>query len=469
MLNAIWLGLILTAVFVAGLLGRITGPVSVADSAFTMAKASITLALGLIGGMMLWLGMLRIAEKAGLVAAIARAIRPLMTRLFPEVPPEHPAMGSMILNMAANLLGLGNAATPLGLKAMQELDRLNPHPGTATNAMATFLAINTSSVTVIPATALIYLSAAGVPDPHAIVVPSILATTCSTLVAVLAVRAYQRFPAFAVRPEPAPAPAPDASAAPPQERSLSLPARIGLALAGAMVLSTVTLELRPDWRDHVLGATGLGELVARQEAERAAGLAVGERATALEAAEKATRPEGWRGVLVSVSALVIPCLFAGFTVVAAARGVRVYEEFVDGAREGWDVAKRIMPFLVAILVAMGMFRDSGALTLLQWAVSPVLDLVGFPSDLLPLALMRPLSGSGSSGLLAELLARPDLPVVLKYTAGTMFGSTETTFYVLAVYFGSVSIRRTRHALAAGLTADLAGMTAAVLVCRMMFG
>jgi len=466
MLNAIWLGLILTAVFVAGLLGRITGPMSVADSAFTMAKAAITLALGLIGGMMLWLGMLRIAEKAGLVSAIARAIRPLMTRLFPDVPADHPAMGAMILNMAANLLGLGNAATPLGLKAMQELDRLNPHPGTATNAMATFLAINTSSVTVIPATALIYLSAAGVPDPHAIVVPSILATACSTLVAILAVRAYQRLPAFAIRAEPIPA---SEAAAAASTRPLSAGGRVLLVLAGAMVLSTVTLELRPDWRDHVLQSTGLGELVARQDAERAAGLAVGEAASALEASEKATRPEGWRGVLVSVSALVIPCLFVGFTVIATARGVRVYEEFVDGAKEGWDVAKRIMPFLVAILVAMGMFRDSGALTLLQWAVSPVLRLVGFPPDLLPLALMRPLSGSGSSGLLAELLARPDLPVQLKYTAATMFGSTETTFYVLAVYFGSVAIRRSRHALAAGLTADLAGMTSAVLFCRLMFG
>ncbi len=466
MLNFIWLGLIVFGVFVAGVLGRITGETSIADSAFTMAKAAITLALGLIGGMMLWLGMLRIAEKAGLVRAIARAIRPVMTRLFPEVPADHPAMGAMILNMAANILGLGNAATPLGLKAMQELDKLNPHPGTATNAMATFLAINTSSVTLIPATALIYVSAAGVANPYAIVFPAILATCCSTLVAILAVRAYERLPAFAVRPDASKAP--DTADGP---ETVGMPSwGWGLvATAGLLLATTILLELQPGLRERVLQSTGLGVIVERQEEGAAAARELGAKASALEQADKAAKPDGWRGVMVSVSALVIPCLFVVFLVAAAVRRVPVYEEFVEGAKEGWDVAKRIMPFLVAILVAMGIFRDSGALTLLQWAVSPILNFVGFPAELLPLALMRPLSGSGSSGLLAELLSRPDLPIQIKYTAATMFGSTETTFYVLAVYFGSVAVRRSRHALAAGLTADLAGVIAAVLICRMMFG
>lgn len=474
MLNYIWLGLIVIGVFVAGLLGRIEGDSSIADGAFSNAKAAISLALGLVGGMMMWLGMLRLAEKGGIVQVIARAIRPIMKRLFPEVPSDHPAMGAMIMNMAANILGLGNAATPLGLKAMQELDKLNPHKGTATNAMCTFLAINTSSVTLIPATAIILVSASGIESPYAIVVPAILATLCSTIVAIIAVNVFQRLPVFRMRESDAQneaiakqteeGKADDAVA---EKRPISKAGWVMIALAALAIVSTVFLEFHPTARQQLLDSSGLQTLLDEQASAKKAASDLKDKANELEAASE--KPEGWRGVFISISALMIPILFVVFVVAAFARGVRIYEDFVEGAKEGWDVALRIMPFLVGMLIALGIFRDSGALMLVQWAISPLLNLVGFPSELVPMALMRPLSGSGSSGILAEILTNHDLPLTIRYTAATMFGSTETTFYVLAVYFGSVAIRRTRHALAAGLCADAAGVIAAVVICRLMFG
>ncbi len=472
MLNFIWLGLILVGVFVAGLLGRISGDHSIAEGAFAAAKSAITLALGLVGGMMLWLGMLRLADRAGLVRAIAWALRPVMRLLFPEVPANHPAVGAMILNIAANMLGLGNAATPLGLKAMQELNKLNPQPGTATNSMVTFLALNTSAVTLIPATSLIYISAAGIPNPHGILLPTILATVCAAIVAVLLARIFQGVPGFAIKAghaveAPSPETAESSTESAEGETKPISPGGWALGILTALLLTVVvTFELHPTLRQTFHQRSGLGELLAQQEASAGAAQLLKDKAHAVDASAK---PEGWRGVMVSVSALVIPCLFVIFTVVATIRGVKIYEEFVQGAKEGWDVAIRIMPFLVAILVGMGIFRDSGALTLLQWLVSPLLNLIGFPAELLPLALMRPLSGSGSAGIMAEILSQPDIPNLIKYTAGTMFGSTETTFYVLSVYFGSVAVRRSRHAVLAGLGGDIAGIVASVILCRMMLG
>lgn len=473
MLNYIWLGLIVIGVFVAGLLGRIEGAESIADGAFSNAKAAITLALGLVGAMMMWLGMLRLAEKGGIVQIIARAIRPVMTRLFPDVPGDHPAMGAMIMNMAANILGLGNAATPLGLKAMQELDKLNPNKGTATDAMCTFLAINTSSVTLIPATAIALVSASGIDAPYAIVVPAILATFCSTMVAIIAVKLFQRLPVFAITSESAATVDESGEAVveetEPARNPISKGGWILITVATLTILSTVFFELHPTAREQLLDSTGLATLLENQAEAAKAASELKDKAEALEQAEKSAKPQDWRGVFISFSALIIPILFVVFIVAAFVRGVRIYEDFVEGAKEGWNVALRIMPFLVAMLIAMGIFRDSGALMLVQWALAPVLNFVGFPSELVPMALMRPLSGSGSSGVLAEILTAQDLGLTIKYTAATMFGSTETTFYVLAVYFGSVAIRRTRHALAAGLCADASGVIAAVVICKLMFG
>ena len=264
MLNYIWLAMILIGVFVAGILGRITGSEAIGAGAFQTAKAAVNLAIGLVGGMMLWLGMLRLADKAGFINVIARAIRPLMKRLFPDVPAEHPAMGAMIMNMAANMLGLGNAATPLGLKAMQELESLNLHKGTATNAMCTFLAINTSSVTLIPASAMIWVSASGIENPFAFVVPAILATLCSTAVAIIAVKTFQKLPFFRVR-EGTAAESDENVDSEANEESVVKPVsprgKFFLWLLAAMMLFISVLEFHPTARDALLEKTGLQQVL----------------------------------------------------------------------------------------------------------------------------------------------------------------------------------------------------------------
>ncbi|CAN5355873.1 hypothetical protein BH23VER1_BH23VER1_16230 [soil metagenome] len=477
MLNWIWLGLVVVGVLVGGLLGR-SG--EVAEGAFSMAKfAVVNLAIPLGAIMILWLGFMRLAEASGMIAALARVIRPLMRRLFPDVPPDHPAMGSMIMNMAANMLGLGNAATPLGLRAMGQLQELNGNRDTASNAMCTFLAINTSSVTLIPATAVGLLAAAGMPDPYAIVGTAIAATLCSTTVAIIAVKLFEKMPVFnrgeggaAVVAEEADSTGVDSAVPVAPTPGIKKRAGIGgqLVLWGLAGVFTVifAFEFAPDWRDRMLAQTAIPAMQAETAERRAAAVAIEESAEAAGDGESADDPV-WKKLVGALSVTSIPFVFAFFTLFAAVRGVRVYEEFIGGAKEGFDVALRVMPYLVAMLVAMGIFRDSGALMLIQWAIGPALALVGFPVDLLPMAIMRPLSGGGSQGVLGEILAAPGVTDTVKYTAATMFGSTETTFYVLAVYFGSVGVRKTRHALAAGLLADAAGVIAAVVICRAYFG
>ncbi|MCB1231108.1 MAG: nucleoside recognition protein [Verrucomicrobiae bacterium] len=461
MLNWIWLGMITIGILVAALLGRLGGENGIVEQTFDLIKIGVMgIALPLSAMMMLWLGIMRLAEKSGCVAILARLIRPVMRRLFPDVPDDHPAMGAMIMNMAANMLGLGNAATPLGLKAMQHLDELNPHKGTATNAMCTFLAINTSSVTIIPVTAIALLAAQGIANPYAIVSTSLGATICSTLVAIIAVKFFEKLPVFRIAPEATPAPEFPDEEKPTEDalRPFGPKAKIAVLAILVVFAGIVALEWFPDARTRIQDSLGLTDVVAQLNAESAD----------LEEAD-AGNPGFWLSGVRAVSVVAIPFVLFFFTAFAAIRGVKVYEEFVEGAKEGFQVAVRIMPFLTAMLAALAIVRHSGTLFLLKSWLRPVLDLVHFPPDLLPMALMRPLSGSGSQGVLVELLTNNAITDTLKYTAATMFGSTETTFYVLAVYFGSVAVRRTRHALAAGLCADLAGVIAAVAICRVVFG
>ncbi len=462
MLNYIWASLILGGLLVAGLLGRFTGEGGVITAALGMAETAVMkIALPLAGMMMFWLGLMRLMEKAGLTELAARAMAPVMRRLFPDVPPDHPAMSAMIMNLAANMLGLGNNATPLGLKAMGHLQELNPHKDTASNAMVTFLAMNTAAFTLIPMTVINYLSAAGLKNAYQIIVPTILATACTTVTAIIAARALRGLPVFRVRPEAAAeAPEPETAA---DGGAGSRRGRFWLAVLLVLFAGGVTLELAdPSWRQSVLRASGLAEVVEAAGQRRAAAAPVAETA-----AVSAVVPV-WRRLMDGASGVAIPLLLVVTLGVALVRRVKVYEEFVEGAKEGFQVATRIMPFLVAMLAALAIFRSSGALVLLECVLAPLLRWIAFPVELLPMALMRPLSGSGSLGILNELLARPDLGEQIKYTAGIMFGSTETTFYVLAVYFGSVGIRRTRHALAAGLTADAVGLLASVAIGRLLF-
>jgi len=458
MLNYIWLGLVVAAVLIAGfhnLIGADTGTLKeMTENGFAMAKSAVELAIGLVGIMALWLGVMRLAEKSGLVQLLARFIRPVMKWLFPDVPAEHPAMGSMLMNMAANFLGLSNAATPLGLRAMKDLETLNPRPGTATNAMCTFLAINTSSIQLLPVTAIAVLAAAGSVQPYAIIGTAIIATTFSTLAGVTAVKLLEKFPGYRLPPlsqdeksagssqksESTSNPA-GASTGPAKEEESAAPMNwLSVGVLGLFFLFFVAL----------LVVISFPEVLHRP------------------LSAEMQRQSGFVRLLNTVSLLAVPFLLSVFPLYAALRRVKVYEQFVEGAKEGFQVAINIIPYLVAILVAAGMFRGAGGIALITNALKPALDLVHFPSELLPMCLMRPLSGSGTLGLFTELVKQFGPDSLIARTAGTIYGSTETTFYVIAVYFGAVSIKRTRHAVPAGLIADAIGMIASVIVCRMMF-
>lgn len=442
MLNYIWLGLIIAAVLIGGVTGQMD---AVTRGAFDMAKTAVELAIGLIGFMALWLGIMRLAEKSGLIYVIAGALRPVMRWLFPEVPADHPAMGSMIMNIAANMLGLGNAATPLGLRAMRDLEKLNPHPGTATNAMCTFLAVNTSSVQLIPATTVGILVAAGSAEPNAIIGTAFVATICSTIVGITVVKLLEKLPTFRV--------------------PVAISAREEKEKQTEVEEQEIELEKpkpMPGWGAAVVGA--LLVFFAGVFVYLVAPQVFGQTLTA----EEAAKPIPLRAVG-AISTLAIPFVLSFFPLYASLRGLPVYEEFVDGAKEGFNVAVRIIPFLVAILVAIGMFRGAGGIDMLtRWLAKP-LSYVGFPPDLVPMAFMRPLSGSGTTGLFGDLVKALGPDSIVTRMGATFIGSSETTFYVIAVYFGSVAIRRTRHAVPAGLLADLAGLIAAVVICRLVFG
>jgi len=429
MLNYIWLGLVLLAVLLGGFEGKLQ---EVTGAAFEACKTAVmTIALPLAGVMALWLGLMKIAEKSGLVNLLARALRPLLRWLFPDVPANHPAMGSMVMNMAANMLGLSNAATPLGLRAMQDLEKLNPRPGTATNAMCTFLAINTSSIQLIPATTVAILAAAGSKNPTVIIGTAFFATCCSTIAGILAVKTFERLPMYAL-------PKVENSNAPTEQEA-----------AG----SADSFEKPRWWGTLILLAFAVCFLIFGWQFMQAQSTS---RSTLVNLVE-------------AVSYLAIPFLMAFFPLYGSLSRVKVYEEFVEGAKEGFQVSIRIIPYLVAIIASVAMFRAAGGINIITRFLGPALNAIQFPTELLPLVLMRPLSGSGANGLFAELVQAHGPDSLLTHMGASIMGSTETTFYVVAVYFGSVAIRRTRHAVPAGLVADLAGVTASIIICRLVFG
>jgi spore maturation protein SpmA len=431
-MNIVFFGMVLVA-FLTGAVRQLawTGAGGGASPLETLSKAvvqsagdSVTLAIGLIGVMTLFLGLVKVAEAGGLLRVIARLIRPLMVRLFPDVPSEHPAMGAMVLNLSANAMGLGNAATPFGIRAMQELDKLNPRPGVTTNAMALFLAINTSSVTLLPTGVIALRAAAGSADPAGIVPTTLFATFCSTAVAVLAAKLYSRFSKEETIAQVAKRQADPRAVHEQQGPSDDIQARP-----------------YPAWLS-LLALLALASLIPFT-------IFFGRR----------------------LSPWIIPGLMVAFLAFGAARRVRVYEVFVEGAKEGFQVAVRIIPYLVAILVAVAMLRASGALDALTGWLGMVTGRVGLPGEALPMALLRPLSGSGAYGILASIINDPAIgpDSYVGYLVSTLQGSTETTFYVIAVYFGAVQIKCMRHALAAALTADLAGIAGAVVACKWILG
>ena len=409
MLNGLWLGFFLVAAvsaFSRWLIGGEAGIfAAMVESLFTMARLSVEVMILLFGTLTLWLGFLRIAEKAGLVELLARVLAPLFRRLMPGVPDGHPALGLITLNFTANGLGLDNAATPIGLKAMRALQELNDKPDTATNAQILFLVLNASSLTLLPVSIFMYRLQQGASDPTLVFLPILIATSASTLAGFLSVAVMQR---------------------------LKIWDPVVLAwLAGFALL--------------------LGGFMATLAGMSAAALAA---------------------ISSLLGNLVLFGLILLFVLVGAWRRVPVYESFVEGAKEGFDVAKNLLPYLVAMLCAVGVLRASGALDAALSGIRHVVELIGWDTrfvDALPTALVKPFSGSAARAMLIELMKTSGVDSFPALVAATVQGSTETTFYVLAVYFGAVGIQKARHAVGCALLADAAGVLASILVCYWFFG
>ena len=408
MLNALWIGFFLVAFLIALVkllfLGDAGIMAALVKALFDSSKTAFEIALGLTGVMALWLGVMKIGERAGMLELLTRGLAPLFRRLFPEVPPNHPALGAMTMNMGANMLGLDNAATPLGIKAMQALQTLNPSKDTASDAQILFLVINTASVTLLPVTIFTYRAQLGAADPTDVFVPLLITTYIGTLVGLFVTGFFQK---------------------------LHLWNRVTLAYLG--------------------GATALvGGLVAYF--------------SSLPAAEM-TRQSS------ILSNLVLFGLVVVFLLMAVKNRVNAYEAFVEGAKEGFHTAVTIIPYLVAMLVAIAVFRASGALDLLMDAVRGAVLALGFDArwvDALPTALMKPFSGSGARAMMIDTMQTHGADSFAGRLASIVQGSTETTFYVLAVYFGAVGIKRVRHAVTCGLVADLAGILAAIGMAYLFF-
>ena len=374
------------------------------DSTFASSKTAFEISLGLTGVLSLWLGIMKIGERGGVVDALSRLLSPVFTRLFPDIPKGHPATGSIFMNIAANMLGLDNAATPLGLRAMEQLQGLNPRKDTATNPMIMFLVLNTSGLTIIPVSILVYRAQMGAGQPTDVFIPILLATFFSTLAGIVATSIYQR---------------------------INLLNRTLLLTLGGMCVAVAAVI----W--------GFGQM----------------------------DKDRMNLVSTSVANILLMTIIVAFILAGVRRRVNVYDAFIEGAKEGFTTAVRIIPYLVAILVGIGVFRASGAMDMIVDGIRAAVEACGGDGEFvgaLPTALMKPLSGSGARGMMVDAMATYGADSFVGRLSCIFQGSTDTTFYILAVYFGSVGIRYTRHAVACGLLADLAGVIAAIAVCYLFF-
>ena len=406
-LNYIWIGFILIAFIIATvelLMGNTEVFPAIIDSTFASSKTAFEISLGLTGTLALWMGIMKIGEKGGLVNALARALNPLFKRLFPEIPEGHPVFGHIFMNLGANMLGLDNAATPLGLKAMEGMQELNQQKDRATNAMIMFLVLNTSGLTIVPVSILVYRAQLGAAQPTDVFIPILIATTIATMAGIIITSLYQRINLF--------------------NRAI-MGTMLGLCLlvSGMVWVST---QISKD-QLSLYSTTAANVLLF--------------------------------GIIVA------------FIVAGVRKKVNVYEAFIEGAKGGFETAVRIIPYLVAILVAIGIFRASGAMDVLITGIEKGFQIMGINADFvgaLPTALMKPLSGSGARGLMVDALTTYGADSFVGRLSCIFQGATDTTFYILAVYFGSVGVRNTRHAVAAGLLTDLAGVIAAICVAYLFF-
>ena len=408
-LNYIWISFFLIAFVIALVKLIVMGDYEVfpamMDATFSSSKTAFEISLGLTGVLALWLGIMKIGEQGGLVDRLARLLSPVFSRLFPDIPKGHPVTGSIFMNVAANMLGLDNAATPLGLKAMEGMQELNPKKDTASNPMIMFLVLNTSGLTLIPVSILVYRAQLGAAQPTDIFIPLLLATFCSTLAGIIATSIYQRINLF--------------------NRTLLL------TLGGMCLVVSLIIY-------------GFGKM------DR----------------------EEMNIVSTTTANILLMTIIVGFILAGMRRRVNVYDAFIEGAKEGFSTAIRIIPYLVAILVAIGVFRASGAIDMLIDGIRYAVESCGGNSDFvgaLPTALMKPLSGSGARGMMVDAMTTYGADSFVGRLSCIFQGSTDTTFYILAVYFGSVGVRYTRHAVACGLLADLSGVLAAIAICYFFFG
>lgn len=408
-LNYIWIAFFIIA-FVVGLIKLVFfGDVEVfpamMDSTFSSSKTAFEISLGLTGVLALWLGVMKIGEQGGVVNAFARVLSPVFTKLFPDIPKGHPVTGSIFMNVAANMLGLDNAATPLGLRAMEQLQELNPKKDTASNPMIMFLVLNTSGLTIIPVSVMVYRAELGAAQPSDIFIPILLATFFSTLAGIIVTSLFQKINLL-------------------NRTLLFTLGGVSLAVAGII------------WGFSMLDKAMMNT------------------------------------VSTSIANILLMVIIIGFIIAGIVKKANVYEAFIEGAKDGFTTAVRIIPYLVAILVGIGVFRASGAMDLLIDGVGWVVSLFGINSDFvaaLPTALMKPLSGSGARGLMVDAMTTYGADSFVGRLSCIFQGSTDTTFYILAVYFGSVAIKNTRHAVTCGLLADLAGIIAAIFIGYMFFG
>ncbi|MDE5571124.1 MAG: spore maturation protein [Prevotella sp.] len=408
-LNYIWVAFFLIAFVVAAVKLVFFGDYDVfpamMDSTFSSSKTAFEISLGLTGVLSLWLGVMKIGEQGGVVNALARLLSPVFAKLFPDIPKGHPVTGSIFMNIAANMLGLDNAATPLGLKAMEQMQELNPRKDTASNPMIMFLVLNTSGLTLIPVSIMVYRAQLGAAQPTDIFIPLLLATFFSTLAGIVVTSLFQRINLL--------------------NRTMLL------TLGGACVLVAAII-----WTFAQMD----GETMNR--------------------------------VSTTVANILLMTIITGFILAGVRKRINVYDAFIEGAKDGFSTAVRIIPYLVAILVGIGVFRASGAMALLIHAMRSVVEVAHLDAqwvDAMPTALMKPLSGSGARGMMVDAMTTYGADSFVGRLSSIFQGSTDTTFYILAVYFGSVGVTKTRHAVACGLLADLAGIVAAIVICYLFFG
>lgn len=408
-LNYIWIAFFVVAFVIALFRLVVMGDTEVfpeiMNSTFASSKTAFEISLGLTGVLSLWLGIMKIGERGGVVNALARVLSPVFTRLFPDIPKGHPVTGSIFMNIAANMLGLDNAATPLGLKAMEQMQTLNTRKDTATNPMIMFLVLNTSGLTIIPVSIMVYRAQMGAAQPTDIFIPILLATFFSTLTGIIVTSLYQR---------------------------INLINRVMLLTLGGLCVAVAAVM----W--------GFGRLDKEQ----------------------------MNIVSTSVANILLFTIIITFILAGVRKKVNVYDAFIEGAKDGFSTAVRIIPYLVAILVGIGVFRASGAMDMLIGGIKWVVEACGGNTNFvgaLPTALMKPLSGSGARGMMVDAMTTYGADSFVGRLSCIFQGSTDTTFYILAVYFGSVGVRYTRHAVACGLLADLAGVIAAIAICYMFFG